>query len=134
MVKIPGLDDLKKMGSGLIDQAKAVKFGEMVDKVKSGIESVSAKKPPADFSDAAVKGLFQGLFATMTEFAATQAVQVNAMKKLEKQLEELARVIEASQKPVTVSPVAPETTVVVHSSAPDAEPTNTNKDEGKTHE
>lgn len=98
MVKIPGLDELKKMGSGLIDQAKAVKLGEMVDKVKSGIESVSGKKAPAEMTDEKFKHLFQDIFSSLNDMTQAQTAQLNAMKKMEKQLEDLARAVEASQK------------------------------------
>lgn len=101
MVKIPSFDDLKKMGSGLIDQAKTVNFGEMVDKVKTGIDSVSGKKAPLDISDEALKGLFQGLYAALNEVTQAQVAQINAIKKIETQLETLAKVIEINLKSAT---------------------------------
>ncbi|MHB1949326.1 MAG: hypothetical protein ACYCQI_14565 [Gammaproteobacteria bacterium] len=106
MVKIPGLDDLKKMGSGLIDQAKAVNFAEMVDKVKSGIDSVGGKKSPVVGDDETLKGLFQGIFTSINELTQAQAAQLSAIKKIEKQLEDLAKVVETYQKPA--APAAPE--------------------------
>jgi len=109
MVKIPSMDELKKMGSGLIDQAKAVKFGEIVDKVKSGIDSVSGKKAPtAAISDEELKALFQDMFATVNELAELQRVQVNVLKKVEVQLEQLAHVVETYQKPEVVVTPPPE--------------------------
>ena len=99
MVKLPSLDGLKKMGSGLIDQAKAVNFGEMVDKVKSGIDSVSGKKVSPAIEDADLKNVFEGIFTTINEIAQAQVTQLNAVKKIEKQLEELAKIVETYQKP-----------------------------------
>lgn len=106
MVKIPGLDELKKMGSGLIDQAKAVNFAEMVDKVKSGVESISTKKAPPTVTDEGLKKIFQDIFSSITVVVQTQTTQLEAIKKLEKQLEELANVVESYQKPA--APSAPE--------------------------
>lgn len=100
MVKIPSLDELKKMGSGLIDQAKTVKFGEMVDKVKSGIDSISSKKAPiAGVADNDLKSIFQSIYATLNEMTQAQNAQLNAVKKVETQLEQLAKLIETYQKP-----------------------------------
>ncbi|HVY53511.1 MAG TPA: hypothetical protein VHA13_03230 [Gammaproteobacteria bacterium] len=102
MVKIPGIDDLKKMGSNLIDSAKSVKFGEMVEKVKSGIESVSTRKSPAEtVTDETLKNSFQAIFTTINELAQVQTAQINTIKKLEKQLEDLAKIVEAYQNPPT---------------------------------
>lgn len=99
MVKIPSLDELKKMGSGIIDQAKAVKFGEMVDKVKTGIDSVSGKKSPVQTGNEDLKGVFQSIYATLNEMTQAQAAQLNAVKKIENQLEQLAKIVETYQKP-----------------------------------
>ena len=102
MVKIPGLDDLKKMGSDLMDSAKAVKFGEMVDKVKSGLDSVG-KKVPVEVTNEVLKAAFTGMFTTLKELADAQAQQTAALKKAEKQLEDLVRIVETYQNPpVTV--------------------------------
>ncbi len=106
MVKLPGLDDLKKMGSDLIDSAKTVKFGEMLDKVKAGVESVSGKKAPIVVTDEKFKEVFQNIFTTLNQLAEAQAVQVNALKQAEKQLEELAKLVEASVVTPTVSTVS----------------------------
>lgn len=100
MVKIPSIDDLKKMGSNLIDSAKSVNLDEMVEKVKSSIDSISNRKSPVeDVTNETLKNSFQGIMATLTEMTAAQNTQVNAIKKLEKQLEELARQIESFQNP-----------------------------------
>lgn len=95
MVKLPSLDELKKMGSGLIEQAKAVNFTEMVDKVKSGIDSVSGKKPPGEINDPTIKTVFQSIYSHLNELTQAQAVQLNALKKVETQLEQLAKILEA---------------------------------------
>jgi hypothetical protein len=104
MVKIPSLDELKKMGSGLIDQAKSVKFGEMVDKVKSGIESVSGKKAPTEVGDEALKTVFTSIYGSLNELTQAQTAQINAVKKLETQLEQLAKIVE-TYKPATTEAV-----------------------------
>lgn len=104
MVKIPSMDEWKKMGSDLIDQAKSVKFGEIVDKVKAGIESVGSKttQEPVDVSDEYIKGLFEGIFSSINELAQAQAAQLAVIKRIEKQMAELAKGVASSQKPATV--------------------------------
>lgn len=100
MVKIPGLDELKKMGTDLIDSAKTGKLNEMVDKFKSGIESIGTQKGAAEvITDDAMKNLFQGIYATLNELTQAQTAQVTAIKKMEKQLEDLAKQVEKYQKP-----------------------------------
>jgi hypothetical protein len=97
MVKIPGLDDLKKMGSGLLDSAKAVNFGEVMDKLKSGVESVSGKRSgPIPEGDEAMKMLFQEIQTGLNELMQMQATQAAAIKKAQGQLSDLARMITAS--------------------------------------
>lgn len=99
MVKIPGLDDLKKMGSGLMDSAKALKLGDMVDKVKSGVESVSGKKSgPVPQGDEAIKTAFLGIQSTLNDMMEVQSTQASAIRKMQGQISELARMIDASQK------------------------------------
>lgn len=99
MVKIPNLDDLKKMGTGLIDSAKNVKFGEMMDKVKSGIDNVSGKGGVnVPQGDEAIKVLFEGLNTSVNELLAIQSQQVTVTRKIQSQLADLSRVIIAGQK------------------------------------
>ena len=102
MVKIPGLDDLKKMGSDLIDSAKTVNIGGMVDKLKTGVESIS-KKSGADIlsGDDPLGQLLQGANMALTELAAANAAQANLIKKLQNQVADIARVAAAYQKPAT---------------------------------
>ena len=101
MVKMPSFDELKKLGSGLIDQAKAIKFGEMVDKVKAGVDSMSSKKPTVPVGDEALAEVFKGVFSTLNELVQAQALQVVAVKKMETQLEVLAKIVETYQKPIS---------------------------------
>lgn len=97
MVKIPNLDDLKKMGAGLIDSAKSFKYNEVVDKLKSGVEAVSGKKGgPVPQGDDAMKVLFQGMNDCINEMLQLHAAQMTAMKKMQSHLADLARVIEAT--------------------------------------
>lgn len=98
MVKIPKFDELKKMGSNLLEQAKSVNIGGMVDKVKSSVESVGKKTPP-EFNNESLKNTFTGLYETLKELAETQNAQLAVVKKFETQLEQLALMVEKSQTP-----------------------------------
>jgi len=106
MVKIPGLDDLKKIGSDLMDSAKTVKLGGMVDKLKTGIESVS-KKGSVDMSgiDDPLGKLIQDMNVALTELQAANTAQAAAIKKMQNQLVTLGKVAATYQKPmVTQNP------------------------------
>ena len=106
MVKIPSLDDLKKMGSGLIDSAKSVKLNDMVDKFKSGIEAVNFKKnasSPAESKDDDLNQIFAGIYASLKELSDAQAAQNSASKKIQDQLNVLTKILENYQK-TTVTP------------------------------
>lgn len=104
MVKIPGLDDLKKMGAGLIDSAKSVNISETVDKLKSKMEALGGKKEAAVMSgDNPEQVMLANLAASVNELTAMQALQASAIKKIQDQLAELAKVIETKQKPVTAT-------------------------------
>src|SRR6185437_2170203 len=94
MVKLPGLDDLKKMGSDLLDSAKTVDLGGMVDKfkTKTGIESVKA-------SDGALGTLLQEMSITLTELSAANAAQATAIKKMQNQLAEMTRIDATTYQP-----------------------------------
>lgn len=99
MVKIPNLDDLKKMGSNLLDTAKSVKLTEVVDKLKSGIETVGGKKSAAmPAADEAIQTLFTSIYTSLNEMAAAQAAEAEVIKKIQVQLSELAKVLERYQK------------------------------------
>ncbi len=104
MVKIPGLDDLKKIGSDLMDSAKTVNLSGVVDKLKTGIESVSKKSNAELLSgDDPLGKLLQDTNVTLNELAMTT-------KKLQNQLTEIARVAALYQKPEipAAPPTAPE--------------------------
>lgn len=100
MVKLPGMDDLKKMGADLLDSAKTVNIGGMVDKLKTGIESVSSKKTTVEtpISDDPRKNLLHAAQLTLAELMTAQATQVTLSKTLQTQLKELAALIEAQDK------------------------------------
>ena len=100
MVKIPGLDDLKKMGTDLMDSAKSVKFAEVVDKFKS--------KGPVLQGDEALKAAFQELTNALGEISQAQTAQIQATKKLENQLSVLAKILEHYQ-PVVTPPASEDT-------------------------
>lgn len=101
MVKIPGLDDLKKMGTGLIDSAKSVKFGEMVEKF------TSKGSGPIPQGDEAVKAIFQNIHSSISELIEMQNNQTTTIKKLQSQIADLGRIVEASQKPQSPSEPPP---------------------------
>lgn len=105
MVKIPSFDDLKKMGSDFVDSAKSGKISTMVDKIKSGVESVSSRKT-ADISpgDDAIRLKLQAVYATLKELGDAQMVQASLMKKIQDQISELTKTIEATQKSSSASP------------------------------
>jgi len=104
MVKIPGLDDLKKMGAGLIDSAKSVNISETVDKLKSKVEALGGKKEAATLSgDNPEQVMLANLSTSINELIAMHTLQASAIKKIQDQLAELARVIETKQKPVTTT-------------------------------
>lgn len=102
MVKIPGLDDLKKMGSDLMDSAKTVKLGGMVDKLKSGMDAMGGKKEVAQ-SDDELKRLFTELQSALNDISSAQATQSVAVKKMQNLLSELANVTATYQKPAPAS-------------------------------
>jgi len=109
MVKIPSLDDLKKMGSGLIDSAKSVKFNEMVDKFKSSIESVNFKKNSSSLDaskDEDLNQVFAEIYASLKELADAQIAQNNATKKIQAQLNTLTKILENYQKTTISQPSA----------------------------
>ena len=95
MVKLPGIDDLKKMGSGLIDSAKSVKIGEMVGKLKSGIESTVGSKGHIPQSNEEVKKLFEDIHTELNSLAEEQAKSTNTIRKIHGQLVELAKAYDA---------------------------------------
>ncbi len=97
MVKMPGFDELKKMGSNLIDTAKSVNIGETVDKLKSKMESMSGKKE-AVITEKNTAEMFAAISTSLSELIAVQALQASAIKKIQDQLAELAKMIEAAEK------------------------------------
>jgi uncharacterized coiled-coil protein SlyX len=111
MVKLPKFDDLKKMGSDLLDSAKSVKLNEIVDKFKSSIESVSVKRSSSDqgVQDQALEQVFIAIYASLKELTDAQTAQESAVKKIQNQLNSLTKVLEKYQK-LTDSPTPPSDT------------------------
>ena len=109
MVKIPGLDDLKKIRSDLIDSAKTVKLSGVVNKVKAGIESVSGKKTETEpvSADDPLKKLLQETNTTLNELAATESAQMSLIKKLQGQLNTLMKTAGNYQKRAPAAPEKP---------------------------
>ncbi len=95
MVKIPGFDELKKMGTSLIDSAKSVNVGETVDKLKSKVESLGGKKAAVVSSEpGSASAMIAAISASLDELIAVQALQASAIKKIQEQLAELNKIIE----------------------------------------
>ncbi len=110
MVKIPGLDDLKKMGSDLIDSAKTVNIGGVVDKIKGGMETVGMKKTAAPLAagDDPLAQKLQDAYVVLNELVNAQAQQTQLIKKLQGQLIEMTTIAAAYQKPVVATETKPE--------------------------
>lgn len=101
MVKMPGFDELKKMGTTLIDSAKSVNITEAVDKLKSRVDSMGGKKESIiPVGDDAASVMVAAIMTSLNELIAVQALQASAIKKIQEQLADLTKVIEASKKPV----------------------------------
>jgi uncharacterized coiled-coil protein SlyX len=123
MVKLPNFDDLKKMGSDLIDSAKSVKLNEMVDKFKSSIESVGGKKSGVESApqDEALEPIFVAIYASLKELADAQAAQDNAVKKMQAQLSTLVKTLEKYQKIAEVTVAETPASAASTSEAPASE-------------
>jgi hypothetical protein len=107
MVKMPGFDELKKMGATLIDSAKSVNISEAVDKLKSRVDSMSGKKESVvPVGDDAASVMIAALTTSLNELIAVQALQASAIKKIQDQLADLAKVVEANKKPIPPTPPA----------------------------
>lgn len=94
MVKIPSLDDLKKAGAGLVDSAKTVNIGGVVDKLKSGIDTVTTTKKEASPGGSVESGVSQQmslLQAALTELQQVQVAQAASIKQLENQVAALMK-------------------------------------------
>lgn len=100
MVKIPNLDDLKKMGSDLLDSAKAVKLGEVVDKFKAGMESAGIKKTTAESGpmDDELRLAIMHLQSAMQELLVAEKAEMDARKKLQTQIAYLEKIVDNYQK------------------------------------
>jgi predicted nucleic acid-binding Zn-ribbon protein len=96
MVKIPSLDDLKKAGSGLLNQAKAGNYSGMVDSIKSGIDSVTvnAPKDATDVGDGSVQSRLKALQKKLSELNDAQMRQAVEMQKLQAEITELSAKVE----------------------------------------
>jgi hypothetical protein len=104
MVKIPSLDELKKAGAGFVDQAKSGDYAGMVDKIKSGIDSVTVNKGGVvGVGDDAIKNQLQLLQVSIDELNAAQSQQTAALRNLQNNLSSLTRVIVASQPAATMT-------------------------------
>jgi hypothetical protein len=100
MVKMPSLDDLKKVGANLVDTAKAANLGEVVNKLKTGVEAVTAKKEDVVAAADAdpLKAQLQTLHASLQELTQLQAAQAALSKNIESQLSALTKIIDSKTK------------------------------------
>lgn len=111
MVKIPSMDDLKKAGAGFADKVKAGEFNYVVDKLKSGIDSVTKKDgAPAATGDNVLQNQIQTLKAALAELIQAQAVQSATIRKIESQLDMLSRSVDATVAASTPTTTTTETT------------------------
>jgi hypothetical protein len=95
MVKIPSFDELKKAGAGFVNQAKTGDYSGMVDRIKSGIDNITVNKGPVIPGDTSIASQFQQINAIIAEIGLAQASQNAGIRKLESQLDSLARTLEA---------------------------------------
>lgn len=95
MVKIPGFDELKKMGTDLIDSAKTVKLSGVVDKFKSG-KSVDIASGQDRLSH-----LLNEMNTTLNELNAAQAAESSLIKRLQDHLREIAKLVGPESAPAT---------------------------------
>lgn len=95
MVKIPklseiNLDTLKKMGNDLVD---SVKSGEMMNKVKSGVESVTNTNKKSVVLPEEINNKLEEINAQLAELHAAQRHQQETTNKLYKSLANLSQVL-----------------------------------------
>lgn len=98
MVKLPKFEDLKRMGADFLDSAKSGKLGDMVDKLKSTIES-TPKPTDDELTEDPLKQILSQLTESLTELNEIDRVQTLVIKKMQNQLAELLKAIEAQKKP-----------------------------------
>lgn len=109
MVKIPGLNNLKKIGTDLIDSAKTVDLGGVVDKFKTGIDSVTKKNGSGmNLGEDPLGKLLQDAVATLNELVSANAAQAEAIKKMRNQMIDIAKMAATYQKPSTPPTQKPE--------------------------
>jgi hypothetical protein len=106
MVKIPSLDELKKAGAGFVNQAKSGDYSGMVDKIKTGIDNMTVNKGPVIPGDTSIAGQFQQINAIIA-----QTSQNAGIRKLESQLDSLARILEAQAAVNTTTTTTSTTTI-----------------------
>lgn len=102
MVKIPSLDELKKMGTDIMNSAKNVDMTGVVDKIKSRVETVSEKFSGTQ-GGFGIKNSFDRVNAGLNELMTLAPNEINAIKKIQADLSELQKRIEAAQPPETQS-------------------------------
>jgi hypothetical protein len=111
MVKIPSLDELKKAGAGFVNQAKSGDYSGMVDKIKTGIDNMTVNKGPVIPGDTSIAGQFQQINAIIAEIGLAQTSQNAGIRKLESQLDSLARILEAQAAVNTTTTTTSTTTI-----------------------
>lgn len=99
MVKIPGLDELRKMGSDLMNSAKNVDMSGVVDKIKNRVETVSEKFAGTP----GVKNSCDRINAGLNELMQLQPQETQAIKKIQAEVAELQTRMEATQQSSTAT-------------------------------
>jgi hypothetical protein len=94
MVKIPSLDELRKMGSDIMNSAKNVDVSGVVDKIKNRVETVSEKFSGTQGSS--VKHSLDRVNAGLNELMTFAPNEINAIKKIQADVAELQQRIEAA--------------------------------------
>jgi flagellar capping protein FliD len=94
MVKIPSFDDLKKAGTDFMDQARTSGISGVVDKIKSGMDSVTkADGTPVASTEGGVNNQIQALQKSLADVTKVQATQAEAIRKIDSQLTALSNAV-----------------------------------------
>ena len=115
MVKMPSMDDLKKAGAGLVDSASG-----MVGKIKTGIESASAKKS-VEIDDTVLKNQLDAVKASMVELTQLQSSQTALIRNIESQIIGLEKKIEVMQPPAASGAAGVSTTTTANTPSQNGE-------------
>jgi erythromycin esterase-like protein len=98
MVKIPSMDDLKKAGANLMDQAKS---SALADKFKSGVESIGVSMAKGETttvkSTDPIVQQFEAVQITLAELMQTHNAQAQLIAVAQAQLNALTQTVATLQ-------------------------------------